>query len=74
MLQKENLTKEYVYKLKNDSNSLERLMFENKEDTKAILFILKYIGRLPQNFEGTCFSYFLTHFNENVRYLAVKNK
>lgn len=73
MLQKENLTKEYVYKLKNDSNSLERLMFENKEDTKAILFILKYIGRLPQNFEGNCFSYFLTHFNENVRYLAVKN-
>ena len=46
MLQKENLTKEYIYKLKNDSNLLERLIFENKEDTKTILFILKYIGKL----------------------------
>ena len=49
-MQKENLTKEYIYKLKNDSNLLERLMFENKEDTKTILFILKYIGKL-QSFE-----------------------
>jgi len=73
MLQKESLSKEYVYKLKNDSNLLEHLMFENREDTKTILFILKYIGKLPQNFEGACFCYFLNHLNENVRYLAVKN-
>lgn len=73
MLQKKDLTKEYIYKLKNDSSLLEKLMFENRENTKIILFILKYIGKLPQNFEGACFCYFLNHFNENVRYLAVKN-
>ena len=60
MLQKKDLTKEYIYKLKNDSSLLEKLIFENRENTKIILFILKYIGKLPQNFEGTCFSYFLT--------------
>ncbi|MGP1438030.1 MAG: DNA methyltransferase [Treponema sp.] len=69
----QEITKEYIDKLKTNPKTLEKLIFENQNDSNAIIFILKYIGKLPKAFEGTCFSYFLTHSNENVRYLAVKN-
>jgi len=55
------------------SDSIAKLIEKHKNNSTNLVFILKNLGQLPINFDGS-FLYELTkHKNSDVRLLAVKN-
>jgi hypothetical protein len=67
------ITKEYITDLKFNSDNGITSLVSSQKDTKNINFILKNLGRLPENFDPS-FSYkLLYHKQAKIRLNAVKN-
>jgi DNA modification methylase len=67
------ITKSEIDRLKNDDlTSLYRHLMNGGDDAKT-LFILKSLGRLPENFDGDCVRPYLKHPRAEIRLWTVKN-
>lgn len=66
------LSKEYISTIKFNETELAELIL-NQKDAKNLTFILKNLGRLPQDFKGRFLIDLLNNKNTNVRFWAVKN-
>ena len=66
------LTKEYITTLKQNNNGGLEAFVNARSDDKSVLFVLKNIGRLPNDFEGEWISKFLSSKNQKIRLNAVK--
>ncbi len=67
------ITKENVTELKNGSTKLLEESLSQKNDPSKIYFVLSNLGRLPNDFDSTCFIPLLNHKYDKIRLLAVKN-
>lgn len=66
------ITKEQIHRLKNqgDPNLID--MVKGRSDSKSILFLLKNLGHLPQNFDDAWIIPLLSNRNKQVRFWAAK--
>lgn len=66
------ITKHYISKLKvKDKGAIKKLV-KSQTDVWGIVYILKNLGHLPENFDGSWLPNLLTHENKNVRLWAAK--
>ncbi|HIE25179.1 MAG TPA: hypothetical protein EYP74_04180, partial [Anaerolineales bacterium] len=61
------LTKEYITTLKENNNGGLEAFVNARSDDKSVLFVLRNIGRLPNDFEGEWVSKFLSSKNQKIR-------
>ena len=67
------LSKEYVKKLKTQGEDAIKDALHPSQDSRVLTYVLHNLGRLPSNFNGTCFLPLIKHKHKNIRLLAVKN-
>ncbi len=67
------LTKEQIDQLKTDNLSTLYQILQNGSSDKEILYILKNLGKLPDDFEGDLFVPFLQSPSDEIRLWAVKS-
>lgn len=67
------MTKDQLLELK--KNNLKKLysLLKRNEDNKEIIFILKNLGHLPENFDGSILIPLIYSKNKDVRFWAIKN-
>ncbi|PJG85628.1 DNA methyltransferase [Conservatibacter flavescens] len=68
------LTKEYILKLKKSNPSeLSNLINDNFNNIKSLIFILEKLGFLNKQFDPNIFIGLISHPNEQIRVLTIKN-
>ena len=66
------ITKEQIHRLKNQGGRNLKNLIKGNSDSKSILFLLKNLGHLPQNFNDTWIIPLLSYRNKQVRFWAAK--
>jgi DNA modification methylase len=66
------LTKEYIKELKNNGNGAIGQLIKNYQNSGSLTFILKNLGQLPKDFDGSFLPDLLGHKNPTVRLWAIK--
>ena len=66
------LTKEYIKNLKNNGNVEIESLLKNYQDSGSLIFILKNLGQLPKDFDGSFLTNLLGHKTPTVRLWVVK--
>src|SRR5690606_2440093 len=66
------LTKEYIKDLKNNGNGAIGQLVKDYRDSGSLTFILKNLGQLPKDFDGSFLPDLLGHKNPTVRLWAIK--
>ena len=66
------MTKEQIHRLKNQGDPNLINMVKGKSDSKSILFLLKNLGHLPQNFDDAWIIPLLSNRSKQVRFWAAK--
>ena len=66
------ITKEQIHCLKNQGKQNLKNLIKEKTDSKSILFLLKNLGHLPQNFDDTWIIPLLSNKSRQVRFWAAK--
>ena len=66
------ITKEQIHRLKNQGEPNLKDLIKENSDSKSILFLLKNLGHLPQNFDDTWIIPLLSNKSRQVRFWAAK--
>ena len=66
------ITKEQIHRLKNQGDRNIKDLIKGNSDSKSILFLLKNLGHLPQNFDDTWIIPLLSNRSRQVRFWAAK--
>jgi len=67
------ITKEQVQTLKDKNPSEIYNLLNGSHDSQEVLFVLKHLGHLPNNFKTEAFFPFINHKNDDIRFWAIKN-